>query len=396
MSSERTEPRRLIVVVPDRLSELSAKGEVTRRYYNPGDLFDEVHLVMTNDDRPDLDAIAPMAGRAELVLHNLELPSFKRTLGWRPRLLRAWAAPAVELAASIRPRLVRCHGAHLNTIAAAEIKRALDIPYVVSLHINPDEDVRSRAHGRERLEAEALRSVERVGLRNADLVLPVYEPIVPFLRRIGVSRYQVAYNVLNGDTLHRKADYTLHEPAKVISVGRQLAEKNPVNLVRAVAARPGMTLTLVGDGPAHDCLAELAGELAPDRIELLRSVDNDALCELLSEHDLFATHSEYWEISKSVLEALLTGLPTVLNRRRGDPVPELTDHICVLVDDTPEGFGTALDRLVADDAAREALGRAAGDHAWREWGPPVTERRYADIYRELADLQPDPSKAPTP
>ena len=52
MSADRA-PRALMVIVPDRLSELAEKGEVTRRYYNPGDLFDEVDLVLVNDDRPD-------------------------------------------------------------------------------------------------------------------------------------------------------------------------------------------------------------------------------------------------------------------------------------------------------------------------------------------------------
>src|SRR5580704_18008108 len=44
------ELERLFVIVPDRLSALVSKGEVTQRYYNPGNLFRVVHLFMTNDD----------------------------------------------------------------------------------------------------------------------------------------------------------------------------------------------------------------------------------------------------------------------------------------------------------------------------------------------------------
>lgn len=389
MSTSKQRPGgALMVIVPDRLSDLATKGEVTRRYYNPGDLFDDVHLVLTNDDRPDPSRIAPMAGDARLHMHNLDLPSFKRTLGWRPRLLRTWAAQAVELAAGVRPSLVRCHGAHLNTIAALAIKRALGVPYVVSLHINPDEDVRPRSRGRERLVAEALRDVERTGLRNADLVLPVYQPIVPYLKRLGVSRFEVAYNVLNADHLRPKQDYTLHRPARIISVGRQFAEKNPDNLIRAIADLGDVELTLVGEGPAHADLVELACQIAPGRVNFHASVDNDRLCKLLAAHDLFATHTEYWEISKSVLEALLTGLPVVLNRRKGDPVPELDEEIVRLVENTPEGYGTAIRGLLTGDAERERLGHTGCERAWREWSPEVTEARYAEIYRAIAGPTP--------
>ena len=53
---------RLMVLIPDRLSDLVSKGEITERYYNPGNLFDEVHIVMTNDDKPDPVALQKMVG----------------------------------------------------------------------------------------------------------------------------------------------------------------------------------------------------------------------------------------------------------------------------------------------------------------------------------------------
>ena len=202
---------RLMVLIPDRLSDLVNKGEVTERYYNPGNLFDEVHLVMTNDDRPDPVALQKMVGNARLFLHNLpdSRKAFMPTLGWRPWLLGPWTAKALSLAQTVRPVLIRCHGALLNTFAAASIKRKLGVPYVVSMHINPDEDVRGRARGWvKRIVTWMQQDVERIGLLNADLVMPVYQPIVPYLQRLGVTRYEVCYNSLNPTHLRRKDDYT--------------------------------------------------------------------------------------------------------------------------------------------------------------------------------------------
>ncbi|MBS1141848.1 MAG: glycosyltransferase family 4 protein [Proteobacteria bacterium] len=378
----------LMVMVPDRLSELLTKGEIVDRYYNPGEVFDEVHIVMFNDDKPDPALVQRTVGSARLVLHNVAAGKalFLKSLCWRPFLLRPWARQVVELARRIGPALIRCHGAHLNTYAAAAVKRTLGIPYLVSMHINPDEDMRKRAAGSmQKLIAHAQKGIEQIGLLNADLVMPVYRPIVPYLERVGVKDYQVCYNVLNPNHLGEKADYTLHNPIRIISVGRQFREKNPINLIHAVGRIPGVHLTLVGDGTYHEYLKNAVAEAGlDDRVRFHAAISNDQLCRLLPEHDLFAVHSEYWEISKSVLEPLLCGLPLVINRRIGLPVPELTGDICMLVENTVDGYQKAIEELITHDDKREALGRRAFAWALANWSPKATEARFAAIYRQYA------------
>lgn len=382
----------LVVIFDERISGWIDKGEVIDRYLNPGDLFDEIHVLLLNDDRPDPVALARLGGRATVTVHNVAPPDhlFRRTLGWRPRLLTRHLRPAVTLAERLSPALVRCHGAGLNVIAARAIRRATGAPYVVSLHINPDEDIRGRFEGIvTRTRSRLARTVERTGLRDADLVLPVYESIVPYLESLGVRHYEVAYNVLNPVGITPKASYALGAPARIISVGRQIEEKNPENVIRAVAERTNLHLTLVGDGPLHQRLAGLVDDLGvEDRITLRRRVPNGELCAMLPGFDIFATHSDYWELSKAVLEAFLTGLPIVVNHRPGLPVPELNDDLCVRVADSPEGYGTALDHLLSDTAAREALGTRARAHAEEHWSPVRTEARFAEIYRRLLASSP--------
>ena len=113
---------------------------------------------------------------------------------------------------------------------------------------------------------------------------------------------------------------------------------------------------------------------------------NDELCRKLPEFDIFATHTEYWELSKSVLEPLLTGLPVIVNRRIGAPVPELIDDICLLVSNTVPAYRGAFERLIADHDYRERLGRAAYVHAQANWSPAATEAKFIGIYRKLAGL----------
>ena len=384
--------RRLLVIIPDRISDILDKGEYQPLYYNPGELFQEVHILTTNDDRPDLGQLQRTVGSAKLEVHNLpEAPTIvgQRWAWLQRRALRQWAAPAVDLARRLRPDLIRCHGADWNIWAAQQIKATLGIPYVVSLHINPDVNPPRRYVGSgltpvQRRHNRFFDMIEADGLRSADLVMPVYSPIVPYLERLGVRHYEVCYNVLDGSRLKAKSDYALHDPARIVYVGRLFDDKNPANIIRAVAELDHVTFTIVGDGPIRAALAAIEGECGvAGRVTFRPAVANDELCLMLQEFDLFAVHSEYWEISKSVLEALLAGLPVIINRRNGPPVPELEGDFVIKVNNTVGEYRDALQRLLSDDAERATLGRRALAQARKLWAPERTEAKYVEIYRRF-------------
>jgi len=377
----------LMIIAADRISEWINKGEVTERYYNPGNLFSEIHLVMLNEDHPCPEALQKLVGSAKVYLHHFPtgIPFFVKTFAWNPMLLSIWARNIIALAEKVKPELIRCHVAGLNSFVAMKIHEKLGIPYVVSLHINPDINV--RVPGRNivrRIRDHASEHLEILSLRAATMVLPVYKPIVPYLERIGVKRYKVAYNALNPTHFQRKTEYTLHSPIKVISVGRQFTEKNPDNLIRAIAKMKNVDLTLVGNGTHHQRLKDLAIELCvQDRTRFFPSIPNDDLCRMLPSFDIFATHTEYWELSKSVLEPLITGLPVLLNRRKGEPVPELTEDICAFVDNTVEGYQEGLEKLISSETLRRKLGNQAFEHAKANWHPERTEAVFVETYRKI-------------
>jgi len=91
---------RLLIVMLEPLTPLLRKGEIVPRYYNPDNMFDEVHFLLLNGDQPDLTALAILCGRARPVVHNLVPPRqmMLRTLGWRPAMLRGFVEKTVAMA----------------------------------------------------------------------------------------------------------------------------------------------------------------------------------------------------------------------------------------------------------------------------------------------------------
>ncbi len=375
----------LLNIITDRLSHLEGKGEMTSRYYNPGEVFDDVHILMTNGDTPNPQNLQKMAGNAKLHIHNMQTGKslLLKSLFWRPALLKEWASEGIELAKKIKPDLIRCYGNYINGYVASEIKRELGIPYVVSLHTHPDENRANISFGLKNfLYYHFSAAVEKVTLENADEVVVIYKSLLPYVNRRNPASHKTIYNAVNPDKIKSKDDYASDGPLKVLSVGRLIPGKNPIHLIEA-AITGNTELTIVGDGPLRAGLEEKAKSLdGPGKVIFIPRMANDDLCEQTPSFDVFAIHCDYDGIPKTVLEASLSGLPIIVNKRTKIQVPEFEDGWMTLVENSAKGYNEALSALM-DQTEREKLGSLAKEYSNKNWNPCETETKYADLYKKL-------------
>lgn len=381
--AHRFEAERLMVIVPDRLSVLIRKGEVAPRYYNPGELFREVHIVLTNDDRPDPAVVQRMVGGAKLFVHNLPTGPryFIRTLGWQRPLIAPFLKRGVELARRIRPDLVRTHNNFLEGVLANRIRTALGVPYVVSLHGVWDVDDRQTFLAR--LRATFRAKLERTALANAAAVIAVYEPIVRYAKAFGAKRVELIYNIVAGDAITAKSSYDLAKPPRLITVNRQVPEKNPANIIRAIADLD-CVYTLVGDGPLHEPLRVLASDLGcGNKVRFAKSIPNAELCTMLGQQDILVSHCDYWGMSKTIIEGGLAGLPIVINRHPEIKIEEYAGGWIVECENTPEAYRAAISEILDNADRRRALGVLAYQTAKSRFDSQTMECRTVDLYREV-------------
>lgn len=372
--------RKLLVIIPDRLSDLLRKGEITARYYNPGEMFNEVHILMTNDDEPEPAHIQKMVGNAKLYLYNLPLPSFLTSMGWQPFLVNGWVRRGVELIKSIGPELIRTHGNFLEGYIACEAKRRFGIPYVISLHGVWDRDCLTTQ--REKIVASFRSRYEKLSLQSANAVIAVYKPILRYATEFGAKRVRLIYNVVAGH-IEKKTDYALLRPPRLITINRQLKEKNPENIIRAIKDIDCHYL-IVGDGEYHDRLKRLVISIGcQDTVEFIRALPNDQICGMLKNFDMLVSHCDYWGISKTVIEASLAGLPTIINKHPIEPIPDYEGDWLLECDDTPEGYRSAIMQLLGDDRSRTDLAARAYAHACETFSPEMTEKSIVSLYREV-------------
>lgn len=168
---------------------------------------------------------------------------------------------------------------------------------------------------------------------------------------------------------------------RIVSVGRLVPKKGFDVLLQACGLlaerRVPFTLDIVGTGPLHAELTELATQLdIADRVRLLGSrTHRDVLAELASA-EVFALapvimpNGDRDGIPNVILEAMATGLPVVATAVSG--IPEVvTPETGILVDQRrPDQLADALAAVLGDAQLRAVLGAAAQRHIREECSWP--------------------------
>jgi glycosyltransferase involved in cell wall biosynthesis len=175
----------------------------------------------------------------------------------------------------------------------------------------------------------------------------------------------------------------------VVCVARLEPEKGIDDLVTAAALirakLPGLRVLVAGGGSDRRRLERRIEDARLGRTVELLGPRSD-VGHLLAAADAFCLPSRYEGLPLSMLEALDAGLPCVVTAVGG--VPDVVDdgQTALLVPPgQPRQLAARLERVLADPALAERLGRAGRDVVRERYSLPMIARRYADLYEELAD-----------
>jgi glycosyltransferase involved in cell wall biosynthesis len=389
---------RLLLVLEDDLAALAKKGELVSRYYNPCDYFDEIMVLgMKNPVCPP--ELAPLFGGARVEYRFVGKPGPLRLLIDRPFYLRPWFDAANRLVGRFAPDVVRVYGVGVSGLLALDLKERLGAKFVCSSHDAYDwyrhqavaaHRIGSPAWLRLRVYAYLVNRIEREVLRQADLNIVVYEAAARYVERCGGSNICLIYNSVSSNVPQKK-DYSLSSPPRLLNLGRQTRGiKEPSRIIVAMDGVDA-NLEIIGEGDCHQELVRLASAtpVRASRVTFRSFRPNSEIMKSLPTYDLFVYRFLNWEISKSVIEALLAGLPVVVNRKTDSPVAEFEhENFVRLVDDDPAAWREAIVDLLQDDRSRERLGRAGREYALKHFAPEVMELRHAAAYREVVEKKP--------
>ena len=363
------------------------KGEVKERYWNPGEMFDEVHVVTLADDDIEPERVQAVAGRGRLRIYPIGRP--------RPSNLLALRQRSIEIMRQVGPDIIRGHGPFLQGYYAVSAAHRLGVPSFVSIHDDISIYRRFWTYGAGYAKITAyqlgLKALgwERYVYTHADRLVPKYEAAGRLLKK---SRYrdkvQVIYNSIYLQRFQDSHPRLLPgEPLRIINVGRQFSGKDQRPLIEALRDIDA-ELTLVGTGPLRAALETTARDAGvTDRVTFIDAVPNAQLPGIFAGHHVFAMNILQPGISMTVMEAMALGFPIVINRPRWEAVPEVSGSCARIVDGGAKGFATAFAELLADPDLVSRQGKLARS-AIELFSGEEMERREAELIGELLARSP--------
>ncbi len=396
-------------------------------------------LVLTNEFPPDVYGGAGVHV-AELTRHLRPLVELDvRTFGSRAEEEEGWRVrgyPAAhDLAATderLRPMLaalsrdiamladpVEADVVHVHTwythFAGILARLAYGLPLVLTVHsLEP-----LRPWKREQLGGgyDVSAWVERTAIESADAVVAVSQGTrADVLRLFDVApeRVHVIHNGIDADFYH--PDPATDALARhgvdpsvpyVLFVGRITRQKGIVHLVRAIEhLDPGIGVVLCAGQPDT---AEIAREVTegvraaqaarPNVVWIGEMVSREEVRQLYSHAAVFCCPSVYEPFGIINLEAAACETPVVASAVGGIPEVVVDGETGLLVpvelspsdpmrpvdaDRFERNLAGAINALMADPAARDAMGRAARRRAVTAFGWDAIARQTVDLYRTLA------------
>ena len=370
-----------ICVFPnDPLSAYYKKGEIKPRYFNPNNMFDEVHVISLFDSDIDEEKVRIVAGDAKFRIHVTGKVNLLNRKSKKKEI--------IKLIQDISPDVIRAYNPLLQGWIAAQIKKELKVPLVISLHGDYDRDRRYFAKKNRDYKTYlkllySKNTLETESLKNADEVIIIYEFLRKYAQKIGAKSINLIHNRIDLDQFIEKSQPAFSESRPVIvCVGRLIKEKNQECLIRAIKDLD-VILLIIGNGVEYENLVKLVKELKiEEKVRFERTIPHEKIQDYYAASDIFALPIKYGGFAIPAIEAAASGLPVILPKQEFDSNPDIISDFALLVENNPESFKQAISRVLSNNELREKLIKK-GKYVANKINSDIMEEKEEELYLKL-------------
>jgi glycosyltransferase involved in cell wall biosynthesis len=370
-----------ICVFPnDPLKTYFEKGEIKPRYFNPKNIFDEVHVISLFNEEVEEEKVKTVAGNADFKIHTVGKVNMINKNSKKKKI--------VELIRKIKPDVIRSYNPLLQGWMATKAKKELGIPLVISLHGDYDRDLRFQSKKKHDyksfLKLQLSKQIlEKYSLSNANEIIIIYEFIRDYAKKMGAKSINLIYNRIDLNQFSPDVTPAFKEKIPVIiCVGRLIKEKNQECLIEAIKDLD-VKLLLVGNGIEYEKLKNLTKKLNIEKkVQFETSIPHEKIQHYFAAADVFALPIKYGGFAIPALEAAASGIPVILPKNKLEPNPDLIRDFALLVENDPKSFKEAIQTVLTNKEIRQKMIKN-GLECINRINSDLMEEKEKDLYLNL-------------
>ena len=371
---------KLCVFSNDPIISYFNKGEIKSRYFNPGNIFDEIHIITFIDDDIDSSKVKMLAGNATLKIYSMGNLNTLNLKNKKEKIL--------DLVKEINPDVIRAYNSKLEGWLAAYCSKKLCKPFFVSIHAQYDgyrKLMRKKNFSKYLILQYSRKFIEPFVLKNADKITGVYKIIESYIYDIIKQQPEILYNKIELDRFKPKQKRIFNKKPIILSVSRLTSQKNHHIIIQAIK-NLDVHLQIIGDGELLYSLQKLVKELSVEnKVSFIKSVNNNEIQTYYQSADIFALayDPKIEGVPIPVLEALASGMPIVIPEPEQGYSDGLEDAALFAKLDS-DSFKEQFIKIIDDKECREILCVNAIKKS-RHFDTNNIENREKEIYQELID-----------
>ena len=375
-----TNIKRRVIFLISPLSSFYETLGIKEGHWNPGNIFDEIHIITLQDTDIEASKVQAYAGTGKLIVH---------CLGKVNILNYWWSLKRIEAKIrEINPTVIQSMDPFVRGWLATKIGKKLKKPVVITLHtVHTDQRKEARRTGDYFLWLRYLyveMIIEKYVLRNADNVICVCESIADRVKKLGAKNVSIIYNNIErtkfSPDLEKKF---ISKKPTIIFASRMYSQKDPCIIIRAVKDMD-VDLILAGAGEYWNKAASLIKELGlEDKVKMFKMIPNGELGRWFASCDILVQPMAHVHgIPRTTLEGLASGIPVVTPH---SGVPNTIEHAVLLSKNEPKEYRKAFEKILAKDGVlRKRLIKDGLDVISKIDKPQMVKKEIA-LYQKLFD-----------
>ena len=318
-----------LIILNQKIIEWEKKGEIKQNYFNPNKKFKVITILsFVIGGKPSNHVLKKLCGSSKyeyftaknkLLTNNffrylLPLPFYKTIVNKELKTLNL-----------LKPDIVRCIGDGYVGYISGLISKYFKSKLIISIHtfvsfkifliyLTFKEKVIYFADYRFR---------DKSHDASSKIIIP-YSKIRDNIKSVNQNKILLAYNYVEKIKVEKKQFTKIkNKTYKLVFVGRLIKGKSIIKVIKAILKLRNVTLTIYGDGPERERIEKLITfNKVKKKIKLIGFYDNSKILKELNEYDAFIAYHKFYEFPKTLIEAINSRLPIILNK---DPSENLDE-----------------------------------------------------------------------
>ena len=362
----------------DPIKAYFEKGEIKNCYYNPDNLFDEVHFISLTKNDIEESRVQKLVGTANMKIHSVgEISLINRNKEIKK---------IFKIVEEIKPDVLRSYNPLLEGWLAAKCAKKFNIPLFVSLHTQYD-------HNRQLAKKNNLKKylamkytekfIEPFVLQTANKITIIYKIIQPYVTKHSSKNPELLHNKVDCDRFANGIPIDTISQPLILSVGNLISVKNHELLIKAMKGIDGKLL-IIGNGELYSKLNALIIDYGVQhKVNIEKSVPHEKIQNYYKSAQIFALayNTEVESLPMPVMEAMATGLPIVI------PFPkkgysEGLEETVLFSENNVLAFTNNIKKLLESEILMEKYSKKSLEKA-KEFDISKIEHKESEIYSKL-------------